>query len=125
MNTSAAKQPELKVVSEKKSQIDLNIEAYARVYRKCRDEAMKIVEEEHDEDSDDRLTPAEWDEVDNIAELFFDRFWTDQMTVEQMKVDQEKFTPLTDQVQKLMERQRGGNMGDYIGVGQPLIGGFR
>lgn len=127
MADTAAKTPDLKVVSPKKSQIDLNIEAYARVYKKCREEAKKIVGEESNEETDD-WAQVEIEEIDAIAELFFDRFWTDQMEIERNKAEQDKFSPMMDQVQKMLEnKQRGGGFGDYIGggLGPPMIGGFR
>jgi hypothetical protein len=56
-----------------KGQDELNIEAYARIYELCHKAAGKLTLHRHSVP-----TCTTNDQTDQIAELFFTRFWDDQ-----------------------------------------------
>ena len=86
-----AEEPE-KLKPDHKRQGELNIETYERIYRLCYGAATKIASD---------LAPGRCAETDafkdHVAELFFTRFWDDQMSASK-----------NDGVARIVEQFRAG-----------------
>ncbi len=69
-----------------KDQMRLNVEAYGRSYKLCLEQAKKIVA-----DAGDKKIIAQ-----DIADVLFDRFWTDQEADLDRKIESRKHNSLAD-----------------------------